>query len=243
MSVEEIMSGIPGRLFRTHTTHVQACSVYDDSSIYAALEWIVEAVNGHIPRVGGGGGGGGGGAGGGEGGASGGGGDDGGAEAAAVKEPPTAEEEAAAKHEQLMVEWLSREDEPDDEFLAKLDDYTLDTWDHRTHLRIAFVLLGRHGRREGLPKIFSAIKAFIEHSPRTQRSRGTTFHETMTYFWVHMVHMSMETMDPNLKNGASGAAGGDGGSAGGVEGDLTPFKTFLLLNPILSNGLWVVGCR
>jgi len=61
---------------------------------------------------------------------------------------------------------------------------------------------------------FDGIKKFIENSDRTRRSRGTTFHETMTYFWVHMVHYAREaTKNPS--------------------GD---FKGFLLLNPQLSNG-------
>ena len=39
--------------------------------------------------------------------------------------------------------------------------------------------------REGLDRIFKLIKAFIENSTRTRRKggNGTTFHETMTYFW------------------------------------------------------------
>jgi hypothetical protein len=97
--------------------------------------------------------------------------------------------------ETIMSEWLEREDEDDDVFLQQLEDATLDKWDHRTHLRIAWLLLGRHGRREGMKRIFDGIKSFIERSPRTQRKdaamRGITFHETMTYFCVHTVsHLS-----------------------------------------------------
>lgn len=102
-----------------------------------------------------------------------------------------------------LEEWLTRVDESDDTFLAELTDYTLDNWDHYTHLRIAFVLLTRYGRREGMKLIFEGIKKFIENSPRTRRggasnemgenTRGTTFHETMTYFWVHMVHYAIES--------------------------------------------------
>lgn len=124
------------------------------------------------------------------------------------------EEEAARKQEELLTEWLEREDASDDELLIQLADCTLDCWDHRTHLRIAWVLLSRHGRREAMPKIFDGIKHFIENSDRTRRSRGTTFHETMTYFWVHMVHYAIvATKNPT--------------------GD---FKGFLLMNPQLSNG-------
>ena len=68
--------------------------------------------------------------------------------------------------------------------------------------------------------IFERIKSFIERSPRTARggggnnNRGTTFHETMTYFWIHMVDFCMHsTKNPN-----------------------NDFKTFLLFNPQLVNG-------
>jgi small GTP-binding protein len=133
----------------------------------------------------------------------------------------TAEEAEAKRLEQMLLEWLERVDEDDDLFLQKLADATLDSWDHRTHLRIAWLLLSRHGRREGMKQIFEGIKSFIERSPRTRRGadgkgdgRGTTFHETMTYFWVHMVDYAMHaTKNPT--------------------GD---FRGFLLLNPQLANG-------
>ena len=131
----------------------------------------------------------------------------------ATKQTP--EDTIASKVEETLVDWLERTDEDDDEFLGKLADYTLESWDHRTHLRIAWLLLQRHGRQKGMPEIFDGIRNFIANSTRTHRSQGTTFHETMTYFWTHMVHYAMET---------SSQAVGDG------------FRTFLLLNPQLANG-------
>lgn len=65
-----------------------------------------------------------------------------------------------------------------------------------------------------MPLIFDGIKNFIANSTRTQRSRGTTFHETMTYFWVHMVDYAMNS----------------------TNNPTNDFKGFLLLNPQLSNG-------
>lgn len=108
-----------------------------------------------------------------------------------------------------LEEWLSRVDEDDDVFLRSLQDLTLTSWDHYTHLRIAYLLLKRHGRPKGLPLIFSLLKNFIELSPylnhphdlklaessdgstSSPAKRKTTFHETMTYFWVHMVHYAL----------------------------------------------------
>jgi ADP-ribosylation factor protein 1 len=80
----------------------------------------------------------------------------------------------------LLEKWLEVEDEPDEEFLRKFRDYSLETWDHRTHLRIAWIYITVHGRKYGIRLIFDGIKNFIANSERT---RKTTFNETMTYFW------------------------------------------------------------
>ena len=125
-------------------------------------------------------------------------------------------DEEGQRMEALLSEWLHRIDESDDDFLGKLYDCSLESWDHRTHLRIAWLLLGRLGRREGMNKTFESIKHFIETSPRTRgrEGRGNSFHETMTYFWVHMVDFSMRsTHNPSHT-----------------------FQTFLLMNPHLANG-------
>lgn len=69
-----------------------------------------------------------------------------------------------------------------------------------------FIMLLRY-----LQQIFDGIRNFIAHS---EISRKTTFHETLTYFWVHMVDYAIAaTKNPS--------------------GD---FKGFLLMNPQLSNG-------
>ena len=68
------------------------------------------------------------------------------------------------------------EDGPDDEFIEALTTFTLPSWDHRTHLRVAWVHLTKFGRREGMKLIFERIKAFIANSPVAGRK---TFHETM----------------------------------------------------------------
>lgn len=107
------------------------------------------------------------------------------------------------------------------------------SWDHRTHLRIAYLLLSRHGRREGMVEIFRRIKAFIENSPRTHRSKGTTFHETMTYFWAHMVHYCMAQSRPGL---FTADAPPPIESKPAADASLTDFKLFLLKNPVLVNG-------
>lgn len=136
---------------------------------------------------------------------------------ATVEAKSETKKKATDPMEDLLHSWLEKEDESDDQFLHKFHDYTLDTWDHRTHLRIAWIYLTKYSRKEAFGYVFDGIKDFIENSPRTQRKkdgRGTTFHMTMTYFWFHMVHFAIvSTKSP--KN---------------------DFKTFLLLNPQLVNG-------
>jgi ADP-ribosylation factor protein 1 len=88
--------------------------------------------------------------------------------------------EEKTQEKTILETWLEVEDESDDEFLRKLHDYSLDKWDHRTHLRIAWIYLTKFGRKDGMKQIFSSIKNFIANC---SRSRKTTFNETMTYFW------------------------------------------------------------
>ena len=171
----------------------------------------------------------------------------------------TAEEQQAKRLEELLLEWLDRDDIPPDMFLQHLEDATLDIWDHYTHLRIAWLFMTRHGRRVGMDKIFHSIESFIERSPRTKRkdtSRGTTFHATMTYFWVHMVHYAMSTMqygsvtqesssielkstsgDDALQKFSADETGESSSTLLKRDNDETAgFKRFLLMNPQLVNG-------
>ncbi|PRP77388.1 ADP-ribosylation factor [Planoprotostelium fungivorum] len=71
----------------------------------------------------------------------------------------------------------------DDEFIRQLEDCTLESWDHKTHLRIPYVYLNRLGRRNGIKRVRESIQNYIANSGKTNK----TWHETMTYFWVQMV--------------------------------------------------------
>lgn len=121
----------------------------------------------------------------------------------------------------LFEQWLAHDDESDEEFLAKLEQFRLDSWDHRTHLRIAFVHLMRYGRREGMKQIFNKIKDYITNA--AYNASRTTFHETMTYFWTHMVDYSIHTIKSRYASLLNTSTGLD-------------FKTFLLFSPHLCNG-------
>ncbi|CAF1278523.1 unnamed protein product [Adineta steineri] len=98
----------------------------------------------------------------------------------------------------------------DDEFLQQFELCTLTNWSHKTHIRMAWLYLTRDGRRLGVKKIFDGIKNFIDNS---KVSRKTTFHFTMTYFWIQMIDLAIAQSPKNIT-----------------------FDEFLRLNPQLMNG-------
>ena len=135
------------------------------------------------------------------------------------------ESHAAREHIRLTTirSFLGREDEPEDAFLLKLADCSLDVWDHYTHLRLAWILLSRHGYKEGCRRVESSIQEYISRSARTDKK---SFHKTMTRFWCYIVMIAI------LRQRAADA-GGDGGGGDGEEGGTDPsrsahhFKDFL----------------
>jgi ADP-ribosylation factor protein 1 len=205
MSIEEITAklDVVGLRRKGHLVHVQACSCRLDTGLREGLQWLVDTLA--LPDA---------------------------------DRHPAAERSGAdadraqpmSAQEKLLLEWLHRADAPDDEFLQHFASYTLDTWDHYTHLRIAWLLLTRHGRQRGIELIFSGIEAFIANSTLTQRQdtgRGGTFHQTMTYFWIHMVHYCMRRSE---------GLGAWRPAPAEFPSHLSPFKQFLLLNPVLCDG-------
>ncbi|CAF2525654.1 unnamed protein product [Rotaria sp. Silwood2] len=98
----------------------------------------------------------------------------------------------------------------DDEFLKQFESYKLKSWSHKTHIRMAWLYLIRDGRRAGVNKIFDGIKNFIQNS---QIARKTTFHFTMTYFWIQMIDLAIAQSPKRID-----------------------FEEFLHLNPHLLNG-------
>lgn len=230
MSVDEITAklDVAGLRAKGHHVHVQPCSCNRNFGLHEGMQWLVDVLAtpnaGRHPSA---------------------------VDAVAAASANAPPQQLSAQ-EQMLHEWLERVDLPDDVFLQQFDTYTLDKWDHYTHLRVAWLLLSRHGRQQGMDLIFNGIKSFIEHSPHTQRkdtARGTTFHQTMTYFWVHMVHFSMERarrqpfvsrellhkFAPAQADAISQCVPSSLSESEPVPA-LLPFKRFLLLNPVLSNG-------
>lgn len=121
----------------------------------------------------------------------------------------------SSSHSNVKVEKTLHHEEPiielnDDDFLNEFELCTSTNWSHKTHLRMAWLYLTRNDRRVAVNKIFDGIKNFIQTSPI---ARKTTFHFTMTYFWIQMVDLAIAQ------------------SPKGVN-----FETFLSLNPHLMNG-------
>jgi hypothetical protein len=77
--------------------------------------------------------------------------------------------------------------------------------------------------------IFDGIEKYIAESSQT---RGRTFHVTMTYFWIQIVHLGIQSvvsptpLDPSTNAHSMSASPDD-------------FASFLLRNPYVADGnLW-----
>lgn len=114
-----------------------------------------------------------------------------------------------------VVKKLPQQEEKDVElndvdFLNDFESCKLTNWSHKTHLRMAWLYLTRNERRVAVNKIFDGIKNFIQSSPI---ARQTTFHFTMTYFWIQMIDSAIAQSPKDIN-----------------------FETFLGLNTHLMNG-------
>jgi hypothetical protein len=83
--------------------------------------------------------------------------------------------------------------------------------------------------------LFDGIQQYITKS---KQAIGRTFHLTMTYFWIQIVHFGIRSMPPmpSLTGEAKGISG-DGGTSFLVGP--SDFSQFLLINPYVADGaLW-----
>ena len=65
----------------------------------------------------------------------------------------------------------------DDDWLERFRCRTLPSWGHEARLRLIWILLRQHERREAVRRIFDELKAL----------EGEGHHATLTYFWVAIV--------------------------------------------------------
>ncbi|PBK73357.1 P-loop containing nucleoside triphosphate hydrolase protein [Armillaria solidipes] len=130
--------------------------------------------------------------------------------------------------------WLARTetDTPPEEFIVQFLSAKLSTWDHYTHIRIAYVILTTYGRQKGKDMIFDGIENFIAQSPIAS---GRTYHVTMTYFWIQLVHLGIRNMPLSSASNASDITLVDS-----VEPSPEDFIRFLLMNThLLVGNLWM----
>ncbi|KAJ7650893.1 ADP-ribosylation factor [Roridomyces roridus] len=162
-----------------------------------------------------------------------------------IAPPPLPGLRSASALEAKLDEWLSyaENDSSPTEFLRQFDSLSLPKWDHYTHVRLAYVILTTHGRQKGKNMIFDGIEKYIAQSEQT---RGRTFHVTMTYFWIQMVHFGIRSMPPPVADSDASSLQtlvADEEPKAKVSNDWAPnaddFPRFLLLNPFVADGnLW-----
>lgn len=61
-----------------------------------------------------------------------------------------------------LDEWVSRaeKDSSSQQLLDQFYSFSLPSWDHYIHIRVAYVLLTKHGRKDGLTEFFSQTFCF-----------------------------------------------------------------------------------
>jgi hypothetical protein len=85
----------------------------------------------------------------------------------------------------------------DDAFIAAWLDLSLPfaQWTHRAHVRMAWILLRRHGFAEALPRARAGIRAYnaANHVPEGPQMG---YHETVTHAWLRVVDSTMRSQPP-----------------------------------------------
>lgn len=89
------------------------------------------------------------------------------------------------------------------ELVVKFESCTLPRphWTHRAHLSVACWYLICYPVNEAMWRIREGIKRY-NHSQGIVTSKDTGYHETMTVFWVRMVHayLSKSTLECSIVN-------------------------------------------
>jgi hypothetical protein len=89
--------------------------------------------------------------------------------------------------------------------------------------------------------IFDGIEQYIAKSTQT---RGRTFHITMTYFWIQIVHFGIRSMPPLYSSSTNAADSSTtlveaANKTETLSPSLDDFSAFLMLNPYVMDGnLW-----
>ncbi|KAF9491445.1 Arf-domain-containing protein [Pleurotus eryngii] len=130
--------------------------------------------------------------------------------------------------------WVTRasSDVPADEYLSLFEAVNLPSWDHYAHVRIAYIILTKFGRQKGKDLIFNGIEHYIKESGQ---AGGRTFHLTMTYLWIQLVHFGIQNTTASLPSSAPPSDK----SPNLLPPSMNDFARFLLLNSYVVDGnIW-----
>ncbi|MES2597455.1 MAG: hypothetical protein V4662_19050 [Verrucomicrobiota bacterium] len=85
----------------------------------------------------------------------------------------------------------------DEEFFQEFETQTLplEQWDHRAHLRVAYLYLSRLSFEEALVRVRCGIRAYNAAQHIGDTPTGG-YHETMTHAWLHLVHVTLSEFGP-----------------------------------------------
>ncbi|MCI0711241.1 MAG: hypothetical protein L0154_13870 [Chloroflexi bacterium] len=74
------------------------------------------------------------------------------------------------------------------EFLARFETATLHPFQHRDHIRVAWLYLTQYGWDEGYLRLQAGIKHFA-----VTHGQASMYHETITRFWATIIHYHIVT--------------------------------------------------
>ena len=74
----------------------------------------------------------------------------------------------------------------DGEFLALFEEAKLDDFKHRSHVRMAWLILRADGRDQGTQRILEDLRRYT-----VAYNAEAMFHHTLTVFWIHLVERAL----------------------------------------------------
>jgi hypothetical protein len=85
----------------------------------------------------------------------------------------------------------------DEAFLRAFESCTLtpEEWRHRSHLKVAYLYLRRHGLAGATEKIPAAIKA-LNAAHKNPESLDRGYHHTITIAWLRIMHTALQEYGP-----------------------------------------------
>ena len=69
----------------------------------------------------------------------------------------------------------------DEEFRLRWEEGKLSSWGHEARLRVIWLTLQKHGRQQGVKRVFADLEAYEKEG----------HHVTVVYFWIQMIDYTM----------------------------------------------------